>query len=207
MRVYKFLSDNFALDNLAKRRINISQYNEMNDPFELRGVTPSGPRTFDFLQTFLNDYCGALCFTRTWNNSMLWSHYGDKHRGICLGFDIVAPAKLQEPIFLEKPVIEVFGDTVIELAAMESIASDCTRKSLHFDAVNGLITKMLLSKSTQWRYENEIRLLLQLKEDQRDGPFYFAEFDEMITPIEVVTGPRCSVPLAQIESEVRVSPV
>ena len=31
---------------------------------------------------------GVLCFSRGWHNPLLWSHYGDKHRGVCLGFDV-----------------------------------------------------------------------------------------------------------------------
>ena len=29
-----------------------------------------------------------LCFSRNWDNLLLWSHYGDSHTGVCLGFDI-----------------------------------------------------------------------------------------------------------------------
>ena len=39
MRLYKFLSIKHAVENLVKRRIKISQYHEMNDPFELVGVS------------------------------------------------------------------------------------------------------------------------------------------------------------------------
>ena len=31
---------------------------------------------------------GMLCFSKHWHNPVLWSHYGAKHRGMCLGFDI-----------------------------------------------------------------------------------------------------------------------
>jgi hypothetical protein len=29
-----------------------------------------------------------LCFSRTSSNILMWSHYGDNHKGICLGFDV-----------------------------------------------------------------------------------------------------------------------
>ena len=31
---------------------------------------------------------GLICFSENWTNPLLWSHYADKHRGICLGFDV-----------------------------------------------------------------------------------------------------------------------
>lgn len=44
----------------------------------------------------------------------------------------------------------------------------------------------MLSKFAGWNYERERRLLIHLKEDQRDGDLYFAEFDDHIKPVEVI---------------------
>src|ERR1700733_7795266 len=96
MRVYKFLRADLALQNLTERHIKISTFPDMNDPFELLGGFESDPdlrRFRDGLTTLLNQ-CGVLCFSRSWQNALLWSHYGDKHRGICLGIDITGPAKV-----------------------------------------------------------------------------------------------------------------
>jgi hypothetical protein len=30
--------------------------------------------------------CGVLSFARTWNSPLMWSHYADQHRGVCLEF-------------------------------------------------------------------------------------------------------------------------
>src|SRR5690606_2685577 len=30
---------------------------------------------------------GIACFTRTWDNLLMWAHYGRDHTGFCLGFD------------------------------------------------------------------------------------------------------------------------
>jgi len=43
MRVYKFLTAEFALQNLIKRQIKISEFHDMNDPFELWGIKLSDP--------------------------------------------------------------------------------------------------------------------------------------------------------------------
>ena len=31
---------------------------------------------------------GLLCFSKSWRNPVLWSHYADEHKGICLGLDV-----------------------------------------------------------------------------------------------------------------------
>jgi len=36
------------------------------------------------------DNYGVLCFTRNYDTRLLWTHYGDKGKGICLGFKIKA---------------------------------------------------------------------------------------------------------------------
>jgi len=36
----------------------------------------------------LNDIAGVMCFSSTWKNPVMWSHYADQHRGICLGFEV-----------------------------------------------------------------------------------------------------------------------
>ena len=29
-----------------------------------------------------------LCFSEDWKDPVMWAHYGDKHRGVCLGFNL-----------------------------------------------------------------------------------------------------------------------
>jgi len=43
MRLYKFLSADFALWDLTEKKIKISEFHDMNDPFELRGIRISNP--------------------------------------------------------------------------------------------------------------------------------------------------------------------
>ena len=99
MRVYHFLNVDHGLDNLRHRRLRISRIIELNDPFEFLGVDLSD-RTFRqaFWETKrqLSKTNGLLCFSKTWRNPVLWEHYADKHRGLCLGFDV--PKALLEKI-------------------------------------------------------------------------------------------------------------
>src|SRR5262245_21901599 len=99
MRVYKFLSKQFALQNLTKQRIKISTYADMNDPFELLGIRFSNAWVHNQMIESAKTLTGALCFSRNWRNPMLWSHYADEHKGICMGLDIGPPEKIKEPIY------------------------------------------------------------------------------------------------------------
>src|SRR5258708_39847836 len=79
------------MDDLRKGRLKIATLDELNDPFELfAGSLPE----YTVRQAFrrgkdnLLTKIGFLCFSRDWRNPVQWSHYSDKHRGLCLGFDV-----------------------------------------------------------------------------------------------------------------------
>jgi hypothetical protein len=61
---------------------------------------------------------------------------------------------------------------------------------------------MLLTKFDAWRYENEVRLFIALKQEQKRGALYFAEFDEQIQPSTITLGPRCPIPPEEIDAAV-----
>lgn len=91
IRLYHFLPSEHALENIAKRRIKISLIDQLNDPFELWCVYQKDRILRDALRAYkreMNSRYGMICFSEHWHNPVLWSHYADKHRGICLGFDI-----------------------------------------------------------------------------------------------------------------------
>jgi hypothetical protein len=54
---------------------------------------------------------GVLCFSRSCSDILMSSHYGDKHRGICLGFDVHdATCRVVEYV----PDVRGFGNLIVE---------------------------------------------------------------------------------------------
>src|SRR5712664_3511303 len=91
MRVYHFLPAPHALDDIEKRHIKISELDQLNDPFELWCVSQQDHRLRAPLRAYKREMSrqfGMISFSKGWRNPLLWSHYADKHRGMCLGFDI-----------------------------------------------------------------------------------------------------------------------
>ena len=91
MRVYHFIPAEFALQNMQKRRMKIAQINDLNDPFELIAANNSDRDHRKILSGWrktVEKKWGVLCFSKTWRNPVLWSHYADKHKGMCLGFEV-----------------------------------------------------------------------------------------------------------------------
>lgn len=91
------------------------------------------------------DVLGVACFTEDARMELLWAHYGDKHRGMCLEFDRTSePFKQSEQV---KYVNEVPVITYQDLI--------CTEEA----ALSDLFTNLCLTKSDVWSYEKEWRLL------------------------------------------------
>ena len=90
MRVYHFIDEQFGLENIKRRRLKIARIGELNDPFEFIAraedkLERAALRSTKEAQT---KSTGLLCFSKSWKNPVQWSHYADRHRGFCLGFDV-----------------------------------------------------------------------------------------------------------------------
>jgi Protein of unknown function (DUF2971) len=171
MRVYHFLSAQNALDDLTNRRIKLSEIDKLNDPFELWCSAQDDQHVRVALRLWKEEIArrfGILCFTKDWGNPVLWSHYADGHRGICLGFDVPAKGLL-------KPIQYVRERTSLPIPPT-------------FDAMD----KLLFTKYSDWSYEKEWRGWFQFDERDASGHYFFS-FDEKVKLREVIGGPLCTV--------------
>ena len=76
---------------MARRRIKISRFDDLNDPFELMAVELKDKAVRKAFQAVRDHMCanrGVICFSRGWHNPLLWSHYAEKHHGVCFGFEL-----------------------------------------------------------------------------------------------------------------------
>lgn len=91
-------------------------------------------------RVYVEKEIGIYSLTTETNNYLMWSHYADSHRGICIGFNskilynsvegTLSPVQYQE----ELPVHDMLGNVI----------------DFH--------KRLLCTKSLCWEYENEYRL-------------------------------------------------
>jgi hypothetical protein len=178
VRAYHFLSAKDALDDLRNRHLKISEIDKLNDPFELWCVAQSDPGLRVDMRKYkaqMSLKFGMLCFCREWHNPVLWSHYADKHRGICLGFDI--PSKTIKPVKYE-----------------------ARRSPLSPPLTVGKADRLLYTKYRDWKYERELRSWIELKERDPVSGLYFYGFGEEILLREIIVGPLCGIAKVEIEA-------
>ena len=176
MRAYYLTGKHWALEAIRNRRLKISLFNDMNDPFELLGAelkTRRDKAELKQLKEETSATLGALCFSQTCGNPVLWSHYADKHRGLCLGFDI------QE-------------DSAHEISYQDERLREIEREFLEGEC-EILGRRLLTTKFEHWRYEDEVRLILRLEDAVHERDFYFLPFGETLQLKEIIIGVRCSL--------------
>jgi Protein of unknown function (DUF2971) len=182
-RVYHFINLAHGLSNLSHRRLKIAELMKLNDPFEFFGANLSEPnlrRAFSKMKEAMAKNRGIICFSRSWRNPVQWSHYADKHHGLCLGFDI--PSKNLAAVNYSPTRFRV---DVTKLANIQSIDLE-TAKAL------------LFTKYSHWRYEQEMRTFTTLEKIDTGSGLYFADFSESLQLREVIVGALSDVTEHQI---------
>ena len=64
------------------------------------------------------------------------------------------------------------------------------------------MTRLLLTKFEAWKYEDEVRVFIELKEEQKRGCNYFADLDDNFQPVSLILGPRCRTTDREIASAI-----
>lgn len=91
---------------------------------------------------------GVCCFSTSYSSPLLWSHYGDQHKGICIGYSLE-----RNPVPQLKKVV-YGGSRTIKSSALVSaflLMNEQAQESLSRD--------VLLRKAKGWSYEHEWRLI------------------------------------------------
>lgn len=91
---------------------------------------------------------GVCCFSATYTSPLLWSHYGDQHRGICVGYGL---ARKPVPRMQE---VTYGGSRTIQTSTLIRAFVQADPK-----AMENLDRDILLRKAAGWRYEREWRLI------------------------------------------------
>ena len=81
---------------------------------------------------------GLYCVSTKCDDILMWAHYADSHRGVCLEFDGMSP--------------------LMAHAQEVSYTDDRIPINPYEDSEDVMMSKSLLTKSRHWRYESEWRL-------------------------------------------------
>jgi hypothetical protein len=103
---------------------------------------------------------GVACFTPDWQHGLMWSHYADSHTGYCIEYCVreMDLVKNNQGLFAAFHV--QYSSTLPELCISEALFSP-----------HQTLGRMLATKSAEWAYEQEWRLVhLEEKATHVDMP-------------------------------------
>lgn len=183
MLLYHFVSAEHGLLDIRNRHLKIATFDNLNDPFELHGfaITKAAERRgYEAWVRHMSQTYGLLCFSESWTNPVQWSHYADRHHGLCLGFVVSDKFAQQVRYVTERPRIALLKE----------------RKAGTLNET--FMTKVLCTKYIHWQYEQEWRLFLPIDSREKVNGLFFEGFGSDIELAKVFIGPLSTTTSAEI---------
>jgi len=172
--LYKFRAiDKHLIESLVSQSLYFARPDALNDPFDCRidikaalkrAESSAGGDRKNLLLSFLGnprffenwqstfDNLGVCCFSRDNRDTLLWSHYADAHRGVCLKYEFRVSDFLAGKFHdTTRGNVEYLSEPLAEW--LEDAPMDMTK------FVEGLAHRCLKTKSLAWKYEQESRII------------------------------------------------
>lgn len=179
--LYKYRAINKRLiESLINQTLYFARPDALNDPFDCRidlqkalrraAKSATGERR-DFLSSFLAtpeffrnwrstfDAMGVCCFSKTIKETLMWSHYAEEHKGVCLEYQFRGASLLGDITAAQN--VEYLDDPWVPWL-VENAPMDMT------EFAKELALRYLRTKCPAWAYEQEARIIRQ-----ESGPFKF----------------------------------
>ena len=180
MQLYYFTKAEYALTNIEKRRVKVSRFESLNDPFEW--LSPACRNHYDmeflrYMRKTMDATNGLICMSEDWTNPVQWGHYAENHRGICLGFEVDTAVASPVKYFSAREVFDDLSFLIDDQKAAEAWMQD----------------QIILRKFDHWRYEREWRIHVNLVDAIKEGDLYYEPFGDQVKLNKVLLGARCDV--------------
>lgn len=201
MILYKYYGFNSGISALKSRNLGFRQPAFFNDPFEFTCFSHLQTETALKLFKDIKESVGVLSLTRNPLNELMWSHYGEEHRGFVIGYE-VDDSFLTSTEFNLIPLQE--GDVVYTNTKTPQPISEENIAEIWFDSVGEPPTpereawhriwlkKMFLTKHAAWSYEEEVRVVKKLDSIfQETHVFQEQAFNQCYVPSRLIA-PDCS---------------
>ncbi|MEI0581091.1 DUF2971 domain-containing protein [Brachyspira pilosicoli] len=159
--VYKYRPIDINTGKLIlNSKVRLSDYNYFNDPAD--PLVKLNKEAFKIVEEYISNI--RICsLSPTYDNFLMWSHYSNEHKGICIEYD--ATNFKESNTKIEKLILKkIIYTNKIRFGNFE-----------HIIAYNNLeLDKYFLSlfyiKHKNWKYENEYRFIADTKEEYIDLP-------------------------------------
>lgn len=153
-----------TIRNILDEEFWLGHPNTFNDP-----IDPPIKILEDDKHKYIIEHIRIGCLSLKNNNSLMWSHYADKHEGMCIEYDLKD--------FLESNIgnisiikVNYTGEIINEQGNIKihrnrlSLPDENESDSYNLSISNELID-ILSTKSKEWEYEKEYRIIKYFNND------------------------------------------
>lgn len=137
--------------NIFNEKLWLSHSNAFNDPVDPVIKNFKDKKRYDYLLNTIK----IGCLTTNNENTLMWSHYGDEHRGVCIEYDISNVVN-DDTIILKVD----YNKNIINYAPI-----NCEEEIYNTEYLLNLFSM----KSKEWKYEDEYRILHYSKNQNEHG--------------------------------------
>ena len=111
----------------------------------------------EHIRAHFNEIVGISCFSKSSAEILMWAHYADKHKGICVEYDFSHIKNLPLNMFI-LPVIYTDNRPLIPVEKMCKVKDELEDPAMVLDLLPHFI-EGFITKANEWKYEFEWRLL------------------------------------------------
>ena len=182
------------VESLTNHTLGLSKPSTFNDPFDCQFAIPNDftdvLRAQKAIKSTNDAFFRVGCLTETYDNRLMWSHYGGSYRGVCVEYDVsnfsaVQTACYFAPVIYGKKRPKILKRIVSCQDTMSPLTSD---EKL-------AMTRALYTKDEVWKYERGWRIIKVNRFSESPKPFPLT----MPSITAIYLGPACVSDLTKLQ--------
>lgn len=170
---YKYipLNNDNSIKNLINHELYISDPKNFNDPFDCPVYRDNYNKSIGLARVL--DRIRVSCFSRNPKSILMWSHYGNSHKGICVGYRIT------------KTYLSEYNLHFDNIEYRDGIPSPTDKENY-----KSFLSNTFYIKNKEWSYEEEVRVVGY---DLDANPIPAPKIEEIIFGINISDSDRKTV--------------
>lgn len=155
--------------HLQNHEMSLSSPSTFNDPFDCHMAFPGASKQdlFTRSRNIVDAIWRVGCLTESPCNRLMWSHYADNHRGLCIEYDFSAFDPFTAGVTFSPVIYSQKRPQVSEKLLINVDSDHLDRQDYRF------LTSTLFTKDSVWQYESEWRIAKGVHMDTLSSSPYF----------------------------------
>lgn len=96
--------------------------------------------------------CGVFCSSALYDHTLMWSHYANEHKGVCIGIEFPQTKAFLNDFILKEEILSLYVNYMDSITTIPCVINDTLFPK-------ETLTHWITAKSKVWEYEKEMRLI------------------------------------------------